>query len=211
MQPLRPPTLATSQTSSLASINQIHSPAPSPLPRSTSPSGTYSNAPPPNPKSAKERDQQVLRKKPPATPNGFAAVGILNSLNPAHLEPVSSHEQSDDGFTDASYRDEKDKEKKEKRPFWDRSGHKDKDKEKDKEREKERTRERDRDKDRDRERGRDIDRERERRDDGPPAELTRLLGTSSPPFFVRSAPMQLRRRVSLCNRVGRLVSGAGGL
>ncbi|TFK82019.1 hypothetical protein K466DRAFT_557157 [Polyporus arcularius HHB13444] len=203
LQPLRPPTLATSQTSSLASINQIHSPAPSPLPRSTSPSGTYSNAPPPNPKSAKERDQQVLRKKPPATPNGFAAVGILNSLNPAHLEPVSSHEQSDDGFTDASYREEKDKEKKEKRPFWDRSGHKDKDKEKDKEREKERTRERDRDKDRDRERGRDIDRERDRRDDGPPAELTRLLG-----YLFATASEDWSLVLEVCDRVSSSETGA---
>ena len=179
LQPLRPPTIAASQTSSLASVNQTGSPVPSPLPRSTSPFSTSSNIPLLNSKPTKERDQQVLRKKPPATPNGFAAVGILNSLNPTHLEPVSSHEQSDDGYTDVSHREEKDKEKKEKRPFWDRAVHKDKEKEKEKEKERDRTKERERDRDREKEREKDRDRERDRKEDGPPAELTRLLGTSS--------------------------------
>ena len=83
-------------------------------------------------KAGKERDAAVLKKKPPSAPNAFAAVGILNSLNPTHPEPVMSHDTSDDGYTDSSHKEEK--EKKEKRPFWDRSGHKDKEKEKDKER-----------------------------------------------------------------------------
>ncbi|RPD60760.1 hypothetical protein L227DRAFT_501092 [Lentinus tigrinus ALCF2SS1-6] len=192
LQPLRPPTLPASQTSSLASINQTGSPVPSPLPRSTSPFSTNSNSPAPNQKSAKERDQQVLRKKPPATPNGFAAVGILNSLNPAHLEPVSSHEQSDDGFTELSHREEK--EKKEKRPFWDRAVHNHKDKEK--EREKERTKERDRERDRDRDRERDKEREHDRKDEGPPAELTRLLG-----YLFATASEDWSLVLEVCDRV----------
>lgn len=116
----------------------------------------------------KERDQpQLLRKKPPQPPNTFAAVGILNSLNPTHLEPIDSREYSDDGFTDSSHRDER--EKKEKRSFWDRAGHREKEREREKERDKERPLDRDRE--------RTKEKERERKEEMP-AELTRLLGTS---------------------------------
>lgn len=182
LQPLRPPTLTAPQSPSLSSLNHNASPMPSPLPRSTSPYSTHSTTPLTNQKSGhnhKERDQQLLRKKPPSTPNSYVAVGILNSLNPTHLEPVNSREQSDDGFTDSSHREEK--EKKEKRPFWDRSGNKDKDKDKEREREKEREKERVRDRERDKERDKESHRDKERRDEAPPAELTRLLGACHNP------------------------------
>lgn len=101
-----------------------------------------------------------------------------------------SHDTSDDGYTDSSHKEEK--EKKEKRPFWDRSGHKDKEKEKDRERARERDRERERERDRDRDRERDREREvlrerereKERKEEGTPVEITRMLGTShcSPPI-----------------------------
>ena len=157
---------------------------------------------------SRDGDQQVLRKKPPSTPNTFVAVGILNSLNPTHLEPVNSHEHSDDGFTDSSHREEK--EKKEKRPFWDRSGHKDKEKEKEKEKEKDKERARDREREREREKEKES--HRDRRDDGPPAELTRLLGACAVPshlcLLLRAGCVP---RLSVCDCVRRLVSGVRGV
>ncbi|KAL7278621.1 hypothetical protein ACG7TL_007622 [Trametes sanguinea] len=174
LQPLRPSTLTSSQTPSLASIHQATSPAPSPLPRSASPY-TVPAAPPqqqvkPN-GNHKDRDQQVLRKRPhiPAA-NSFAAVGILRALEP-HLEQVVSHDTSEDGFTDASVREEK----KEKRGFWERASHRDKDKDKDRGKEREKEREKEKDRDREREKARERDRDRDRRDEDAPAELTRMI------------------------------------
>ena len=209
LQPLRPAALTTSQSPSLASLNPTNSPVPSPLPRSTSPFSTHSAIPLVNHKpKSRDGDQQVLRKKPPSTPNTFVAVGILNSLNPTHLEPVNSHEHSDDGFTDSSHREEK--EKKEKRPFWDRSGHKDKEKEKEKEKEKDKERARDREREREREKEKES--HRDRRDDGPPAELTRLLGACAVPshlcFLLRARRVP---RLSVRDCVRRLVSGVRGV
>ncbi|KAI0668846.1 hypothetical protein C8Q78DRAFT_212551 [Trametes maxima] len=165
LQPLRPSTLTPSQTSSLASIHQVNAPAPNTLPRSSSPYNVSPSPPLPNAKpngSHKDRDQQVLRKKPaPSAPNAFAAVGILRALEPhQHLEPVSSHDQSEDGFTDPSSREEK----KEKRGFWERASHRDKDKDKERARE------------RDKEREKERERERERRDEEAHAEITRMIG-----------------------------------
>ncbi|KAI0632879.1 hypothetical protein C8Q77DRAFT_1058522 [Trametes polyzona] len=163
LQPLRPPALSSSQTPSLTSIHQTASPAPSPMPRSSSP---FAPAPasPHIPYSKpgianKDREQQVLRKKPPSSvPNAFAAVGILKALEPHHLEPVASHDQSEDGYTDTSLREEK----KEKRGFWERAGHRDKDKDKERAREKEKEKER--------------EKERERKEEDAHAELTRMIG-----------------------------------
>ncbi|KAI0651280.1 hypothetical protein C8Q79DRAFT_996771 [Trametes meyenii] len=167
LQPLRPPTLTASQTSSLASVHQVNAPTPNTLPRSSSPYNLSPSPPLPNAKingSLKDRDQQVLRKKPaPSAPNAFAAVGILRALEPhQHLEPVSSHDQSEDGFTDPSSREEK----REKRGFWERASHRDKDKDK------ERARERDKEREKERER----ERERERKDEEAHAEITRMIG-----------------------------------
>ncbi|KAH9922326.1 uncharacterized protein BXZ73DRAFT_104144 [Epithele typhae] len=166
--PLHPLRHAPSQQSSYTSINHVGSPNPSPLPRPSSPFASNGLPPPQNTvKSNQTKDQgTVLRKKTPAAPNAFAAVGILNSLNPSHLEPVDSREQSDDGFTDSSHRE--DKEKREKRPFWERSNNKERDREKDRAREHERERQH--------LYTREKERERDRREDGVPAELTRLLG-----------------------------------
>ncbi|TBU59887.1 hypothetical protein BD310DRAFT_947657 [Dichomitus squalens] len=174
LQPLRPPNYAPSQTLSFASMNSMNSPVPSPVPRSTSPFSIISAVPPPSSKASKERDGTVLKKKPPSTPNAFAAVGILNSLNPTLPEPLNSHDTSDDGYTDSSHKEEK--EKKEKRPFWDRTGHRDKEKDKDKERARERERERERERDRDRDVLRGREREKERKEEGTPVEITRMLG-----------------------------------
>ncbi|KAI0351610.1 hypothetical protein OH77DRAFT_1429431 [Trametes cingulata] len=158
LQPLRPSTLTTSQASSLASIHQTVSPAPSPLPRASSPYTVPASPPLPHSKlnGHKEREQQqVLRKKPPSSvPNAFAAVGILRALEPHHLEPVASHEQSEDGFTDSSVREER----KEKRGFWDRASHRDKDKDKERAREKEK------------------EKEKEKKEEDAQAELTRMIG-----------------------------------
>lgn len=102
----------------------------------------------------------MLRKKPPSSvPNAFAAVGILKALEPHHLEPVASHDHSEDGYTDSSVRGE---EKKEKRGFWERASHRDKDKDKDRAREKDKEREK--------------EKERERRDEDAQAEITRMIG-----------------------------------
>ena len=103
-----------------------------------------------------------MRKKPPqSTANAFAAVGILRALEPhQHLEPVVSHDQSEDGFTDGSAREEK----KEKRGFWERASHRDKDKDKDRAKEREKEREK--------------EKERDRREEDPAAELTRMIGAS---------------------------------
>ncbi|KAH9893941.1 hypothetical protein C8Q73DRAFT_745604 [Cubamyces lactineus] len=190
LQPLRPTTLTPSQTSSLASIHQAASPAPTPLPRASSPY-TVSGSPPlhhskPN-GNHKERDQQVLRKKPhQSTANAFAAVGILRALEPhQHLEPVVSHDQSEDGFTDGSAREEK----KEKRGFWERASHRDKDKDKDraKEREKEREKEKDRD----------------RREEDPAAELTRMIG-----FLTATSSEDWSLVLEVCDRASASEAGA---
>ncbi|KAH9856417.1 hypothetical protein C2E23DRAFT_882478 [Lenzites betulinus] len=159
-QSLRPGNLAAAQAPSANSVHQTTSSTPSSLPRAASPYTVPASPPLPHAKSSsiyKDRDQTVLRKKPPpSAPNAFAAVGILKALDPHHLEPVASHDASEDG--DTSTREEK----KEKRGFWDRGGHKDKDKDKDRAREKEKERER--------------EKEKERKDEDAHAEVTRMIG-----------------------------------
>ncbi|KAI8972553.1 hypothetical protein BD414DRAFT_517884 [Trametes punicea] len=161
LQPLRPSTLAPSQTSSFASLHQTTSPIPSPLPRSSSPYTIPGTPPPQHSKpngNQKDRDQHVLRKRPPIpAANSFAAVGILRALEPQqHLEPVISRDQSEDDLTEISHREEK----KEKRPFWERASHRDKDK----------------DKERAREKDKDREKEKERKEEDAHAELTRMIG-----------------------------------
>ncbi|CDO75455.1 hypothetical protein BN946_scf184823.g9 [Trametes cinnabarina] len=175
LQPLRPSTVTASQTSSLASIHQANPPTPSPLPRSASPYTVPATPPQQHAKpngNHKERDQQLLRKRPHApAANSFAAVGILRALEP-HLEPVISHDPSEDGFTDVSVREEK----KEKRGFWERASHRERDKDKDRAKEREKDRDKERDRDRERERDRNREKDRDRKEEDAPAELTRMIG-----------------------------------
>lgn len=104
----------------------------------------------------------MLRRKTPAAPNAFAAVGILRSLDPT-VDLPHAPDHSEDSMTEASFREEK----KEKRGFWERAGVRDRDRDKDKDKDKERERERDR------ERARERDR---REDESHHADLTRMIG-----------------------------------
>ncbi|KAF8438655.1 hypothetical protein L210DRAFT_3646904 [Boletus edulis BED1] len=149
-----------SRSSSLASLPQSANSPQLPTivpnsPRSTSPFST-SNL------QVKRSDDRAARKRSPPIPGGVAALGILKALDPHQdLPPESSDDHHT--YTD-SLRTEKDK--KERKGFWD-GMLRDRDKEKWKaEKEKERDRDRlDRIRDRDR-----------REDDNGTAELTRMIG-----------------------------------
>ncbi|KIJ60449.1 hypothetical protein HYDPIDRAFT_139136 [Hydnomerulius pinastri MD-312] len=169
-----PPPVIPSRSSSLGSLPppgaspQIPSAGPTIMPRSSSPFSISSNTnsvqgPPRGQRS--ERD--VLRKKSPPTPaGGVAALGILKALEPHqdHAPVQLQSEISEDYHTyTESVRTEK--EKKEKKGFWD-GMLKDRDKDKWKV-----------DKERDREKERERLRDRDRREDDPGnAELTRMIG-----------------------------------
>ena len=95
----------------------------------------------------RDREQQVLRKKPQSTVNPAAAAGILRALDPHTPQEVHGlqREYSDEFPTDHSSREEG---KKEKKSFWGSV----------------------------RDAGRDKDARSQRGDDDPSAELTRMIG-----------------------------------
>lgn len=130
--PTRPYALPGSQSSSFSSL-PVTSPTPSPfVPRAASPFSTPRDPP---------------RKKPPGGSGAAAAVGILKALDPHPEAEQRSRELSEDP---AHHEHPVKEERKDKKPFWERSSGKDKDY--------------------------DVARDRDRREDDGQAELTRMIG-----------------------------------
>lgn len=137
----------------------------------------------------RDRDPQILRKKPPIVPNPTAAVGILKALDPhPELHPLQ-RENSDEYSNEQSSREEK----REKKSFW------------------ERTKEREREKEKERERKQ----EKERREEEGQAELTRMIGPWSTSQHTTNhidvSIYLLLSRLSDSHRIRGLVVGARGL
>ncbi|KIJ18196.1 hypothetical protein PAXINDRAFT_167451 [Paxillus involutus ATCC 200175] len=139
-------------------------------PRSASPFSVASNTIPAQGTPRNQRNEwDISRKKSPPAPTGVPALGILKALEPHQdLPPIQQQPEPSEDYH--AYPDplRSDKDKKERKGFWDgvlRDREKDKwkaEKERDREREKERL-----------ERIRDRDR---REDDMSTAELTRMIG-----------------------------------
>lgn len=147
--PARPYALTGSHSSSFSSLPPnppAVSPIPSPFaPRAASPFSTGGGT-------------TILRKKAPGGSGAAAAVGILKALDP-HLEAEQrSREISEDHHTHHEHPVKE--EKKDKKPFWERSSGKEKEK--------------------------DYDVARDRRDEDGQAELTRMIGKSNLISSIRS-------------------------
>ena len=116
----------------------------------------------------RDREQQVLRKKPQSTVNPAAAAGILRALDPQLPQEVHGlqREYSDEFPNDHSSREEG---KKEKKSFWERA-----------------TKDRGGDKERDKEKDKERHREKDRKEDEAQVEITRMIGARCPNHNGRS-------------------------
>lgn len=103
-------------------------------------------------KSERDREPQLLKKKPPSVNNASAAVGILKALDPHPdiLTPTLHQDHSDEHIAESIHREEK----RERKGFWERASERGKDKDREKK----------------------HHREQERKDEDAQAELTRMIG-----------------------------------
>ncbi|KAG6330170.1 hypothetical protein ID866_8918 [Astraeus odoratus] len=161
-----PAPVIPSRSSSLGSLPPGASPpmpnAAATIPRSSSPFSVASHTTSVQHPTRQRSERDIMRKKSPG-PTGVAALGILRALEPSHQDSQSLHHQdfSEDYHMQSEPVRTVEKEKKERRGFWD--GMLKDSRAKDKERDRERDRARDRDRDR-------------RDDDVGSAELTRMIG-----------------------------------